>query len=182
VKQAVLGVVGTRAAAEAIVTDLERSGFPVSDISVLFPDRSGTRDFAHEHHTKAPEGAATGGVTGGVIGGVLGVLTGIGTLAIPGLGLLVAAGPIMATLSGVAAGGVVGGVVGALVGLGIPEIEARAYEGKIRSGNILLAVHVDGAKERKVAKTILQRDGAVDVTVVGEGHVPKQERDPVAGR
>src|SRR6186713_2021426 len=128
-----------------IVYSLKAGGFSRNDISVLFPDRSGTRDFAHEQHTKAPEGAATGGVTGGVLGGALGWLAGIGALAIPGVGPFIAAGPIMAALGGAAVGGAVGGIAGALVGLGIPEYEAKRYETKIKSGNILISVHTENS-------------------------------------
>jgi len=141
-KKAVIGIVETRAQAETVVDTLRRSGsIAVRDISVLLPDVQGTHDFAHEHHTKAPEGAAAGAGAGGVLGGTLGLLAGIGALAIPGVGPLIAAGPVLAALSGAAAGAAVGGLTGALIGLGIPELEARAYEGKVRGGNILIAVH-----------------------------------------
>src|SRR6187549_3233234 len=146
--------------AEKIVEDLKAAGFSNNDISALFPDKSGTRDFAHEQHTKAPEGAATGAGTGGVLGGALGWLVGIGALAIPGLGPFIAAGPIMAALSGAAAGAALGGVTGALIGLGIPEYEAKRYEGKIKEGNILISVHTEDSQEAKVAKEIFERVGA----------------------
>src|SRR6187549_1190421 len=152
--------------AEKIVEDLKAAGFSNNDISALFPDKSGTKDFAHEQHTKAPEDAATGAGTGGVLGGALGWLVGIGALAIPGLGPFIAAGPIMAALSGAAAGAALGGVTGALIGLGIPEYEAKQYEGKIRSGNILLSVHVEDATERGRAKQVMERFGATDVSTV----------------
>src|SRR5690349_13285938 len=129
--------IASEAQAQDIVNRLKAANFSNNDISVLFPDRSGTKDFAHEHQTKAPEGAATGAGTGAVLGGTLGWLAGIGALAIPGLGPFVAAGPIAAALSGAAMGGAVGGVAGALVGLGIPEYEAKRYEGKVREGAIL---------------------------------------------
>jgi hypothetical protein len=154
--------------AESIVMDLKSAGFANNDISVLFPDKTGTRDFAHEQHTKAPEGAAAGAGTGGVIGGALGWLAGIGALAIPGLGPFIAAGPIMAALSGAAVGAGVGGLTGALVGAGIPEYEAKRYEGKIRSGNILISVHADDADQRKRAKAIFERAGAEDISDTGE--------------
>src|SRR5205807_6772261 len=129
----------------SIVSQLKSAGFTESDISVLFPDKTGTRDFAHEQHTKAPEGAATGGVAGGVIGGALGALAGIGALAIPGVGPFIAAGPIMGLLSGMGVGGAIGGLAGALIGMGIPEYEAKRYEGRIRKGGILLSVHCDNS-------------------------------------
>jgi hypothetical protein len=162
--------------AARIVTDLQASGFSNNDISVLFHDKIGTRDFAHEHHTKAPEGASVGAGTGGVLGGVVGLLAGIGSLAIPGVGPLIAAGPIMATLGGAAVGAAVGGLTGALVGLGIPEFEAKVYEGKIRSGNILIACHTRTSDDVKRAKDIFQACGATDVTTGGERQAPDKDR------
>ena len=138
--------------AERVLNDLKTAGFSSMDISVLVPDTAGTRDLGHEQHTKAPEGAATGGSTGGILGGALGWLAGIGALAIPGLGPFIAAGPIMAALSGAAVGGAVGGATGALIGMGIPEYEARRYEGKLREGNILISVHTEDRDERKLAR------------------------------
>src|SRR5690606_10823949 len=140
--RAVYGIAKTEGQAERIVTELEAAGFAYEDVSVLMPDRAGTRDFAHEKGTKAPEGAVAGAGTGGVIGGAFGLLAGIGSLAIPGIGPLIAAGPILATLSGAAVGATVGGMAGALVGMGIPEYEAKLYEGRIRDGNILISVMV----------------------------------------
>jgi uncharacterized membrane protein len=174
----VIGLVSTTAQAESIVDALQRARFAVNDISVLFPDKHGTRDFAHEKNTKAPEGAVTGASAGGVIGGTLGLLAGIGALAIPGLGPFVAAGPIMAALSGAATGAAVGGITGALVGLGIPELEAKQYEGKIADGNILIAVHVEESDERVRAKQVLETGGAKEVRVAGEHKVPSGERRP----
>lgn len=132
-KKAVMCIVGTSEKVELVVNRLHRAGFTTNDISVLFPDKTGTRDFAHEHSTKAPEGAIGGAGMGGVVGGTLGLLAGIGALAIPGLGPFIAAGPIMAALSGVGVGATVGGIAGALVGMGIPEIEAKRYEGRSRA-------------------------------------------------
>jgi hypothetical protein len=157
--------------ADHIVSDLKAAGFVNNDISALFPDNAGTRDFAHEHNTKAPEGASAGAGAGGLLGGTLGWLAGIGTLAIPGVGPLIAAGPIMATLGGAAAGAAVGGVTGALVGLGIPEIEAKQYDEKIKSGNILISVHTDDGDERSRAKDIFKKAGADDISVAGEASV-----------
>jgi hypothetical protein len=171
--KAVVGLVSTESQAERIVTELERSSFSKDDISALFPDKKGSRDFAHEQNTKAPEGAVTGASAGGVVGGTLGLLAGIGALAIPGLGPFIAAGPLMAALSGAAAGAAVGGIAGALVGMGIPEIEAKKYEGKIASGNILLSVHVEDGDERARAKKIMESGGAEDIVSIGETSVPK---------
>jgi len=154
-----------------IVNDLKAAGFSNNDISVLFPDKSGTRDFAHEQQTKAPEGAATGAGTGGVLGGALGWLVGIGTLAIPGLGPFVAAGPIMAALGGAAAGATLGGITGALIGMGIPEYEAKMYEGKIKEGNILISVHSENATEKSRAKTIFENAGAEGISSTSEASV-----------
>src|SRR6478672_11152000 len=142
-EKAVFCIAKTEAQATSIVDQLKTAGFSNNDISVLLPDKSGTKDFAHEQHTKAPEGAATGAGTGGVLGGVFGWLVGIGALAIPGLGPFIAAGPIMAALSGAAAGAAIGGISGALIGMGIPEVEAKQYESKIKDGNILISVHVE---------------------------------------
>src|SRR5262247_3894905 len=160
--QAVFCLAQTEAQAIAIVNQLKAAGFSPNDISVLFPDKSGTRDFAHEQHTKAPEGAAAGAGTGGILGGALGWLVGIGALAIPGLGPFIAAGPIMAALSGAAAGAALGGISGAVIGMGIPEYEAKRYEGKVKDGNILISVHTDDSTERARAKDIFTRAEAED--------------------
>jgi len=173
---AVFAIVKNEGQAVRIAEDLRASGFTGDDVSVLFPDRAGTRDFAHEQHTKAPEGAAAGAGVGGVLGGALGWLAGIGSLAIPGLGPLIAAGPILAALSGAAAGAAVGGVTGALIGLGMPEYEAKLYEGKIREGNILFAVRVDNADERKTAKETFERHGASDISSASMSSVPREQR------
>jgi hypothetical protein len=170
--KAVLGLVDSYAEAEAIVRDLRVNGFPNTDISALFPDKTGTRDFAYEQHTKAPEGALAGAGAGGALGGTLGLLAGIGALAIPGLGPFIAAGPIIAALSGVAAGAAVGGIAGGLVGMGIPEVEAKQYEGKIKGGSILISVHAGDADARFEAKRILQNHEAKDIVTVGEQSVP----------
>ncbi|MFO1520024.1 MAG: hypothetical protein U1F57_10235 [bacterium] len=167
-KKAVYCIVPSVEKAEIIVNDLKSAHFTLNDISVLFPDKTGTRDFAHEKHTKAPEGAATGVGTGGAIGGALGWLAGIGSLAIPGIGPFIAAGPIMAALSGAAVGAAVGGFIGTLIGLGIPEYEAKLYEGKIKEGGILISVHTDDAEQRKQAKEIFERAGAYDISSTSE--------------
>ena len=169
--KAVFGIAKSVVQAEQIANGLKAAGFSGDDISVLFPDKEGTRDFAHEQHTKAPEGAATGAGTGGVLGGALGWLVGIGSLAIPGVGPFIAAGPIMAALAGAAVGAAAGGLAGALVGLGIPEYEAKRYEGKIREGNILISVHADDGNEVNRAKEIFKREGAEDISYTGEASV-----------
>lgn len=157
-------IASTSAMANSIVSSLKTSGFNDNDISVLFPDKSSTRDFAHEMNTKAPEGATVGVGAGGVVGGTLGLLAGIGLLAIPGLGPFIAAGPIMAALSGIAVGAAVGGIAGALIGMGIPEIEAKRYEDKVKSGNILISVHSEDSKATARATEIFTRAGATDIT------------------
>ena len=159
--------------AESIVNDLRVAGFNDNDISVLFPDKTGTHDFAHEQHTKAPEGAATGAGAGGVLGGALGWLAGIGALAIPGVGPFIAAGPIMAALGGAAVGAALGGITGALIGMGIPEYEAKRYEGKITAGNILISVHTETHDQAVKAKEIFQKAGAEDISSTSESGVPK---------
>jgi hypothetical protein len=157
--------------AERIVESLKTSRFSNNDISVLFPDTQGTKDFAHEKSTKAPEGAATGAGTGGVLGGVLGWLAGIGAIAIPGIGPFVAAGPIMALLGGAAVGATVGGITGALIGMGIPEYEAKRYESKLKEGKILISVHSENSDETDRAKTIFKNAGAEDISTSGEASV-----------
>jgi len=166
--KAVFGIATRVGQAEQIAMQLKAAGFSGDDISVLFPDKEGSRDFAHEQHTKAPEGAAAGAGTGGLLGGGLGWLVGIGALAIPGVGPFIAAGPIMAALAGAAVGAAAGGLTGALVGLGIPEYEAKRYEGKILKGNILISVHTEDSKEVEKAKEIFKREGAQDIAYTGE--------------
>src|SRR3954466_8619394 len=160
--KSVFGIATTQGQAERIVQQLQAQGFATSEISVLMPDTGGTRDIGHVKATKAPEGATTGAATGGVTGGVLGLLAGVGALAIPGLGPFIAAGPLMAALSGAATGAAVGGLTGGLVGMGIPEIEAKRYEGKVAGGNILIAVHTEDTDTQKKVETILEREGAHD--------------------
>ena len=154
--------------AENIALQLKQAGFTSDDISVLLPDKRGTRDFAHEHSTKAPEGATTGGVAGLGVGAALGWLAGIGALAIPGVGPFIAAGPIMAALGGAAVGTATGGIIGALIGLGIPEFEAKRYDAKVREGNILISVHTEDGKQKEVAKDIFKRNNADDISSASE--------------
>jgi len=164
----VFGIYTHRSYAEEAVDALRAANFRNTDISVLFPDNVGTKDFAHEHHTKAPEGTTAGATSGAVLGGVLGWLVGIGALAIPGVGPLLAAGPIVAALAGAGAVGVAGGIVGALVGLGIPEYEAKRYEGRVKNGGILLSVHCDSHDWIVKAKDILKHTGAEDIASASE--------------
>jgi len=175
-KKAVFGIAKSESQAIAIADQLKAAGFTENDISVLFPDKKGSKDFAHEQHTKAPEGAATGAGSGAVLGGALGWMVGIGALAIPGLGAFIAAGPIMAALAGAAGGAAAGGLTGALIGMGIPEYEAKRYEGKVKDGNILLSVHTEDSKERDRAKKILENGGAEDISYTGEASVPKDQK------
>lgn len=165
---AVFGIYANQASAEAAVGNLRNAGFRNTDISVLFPDNEGTKDLAISKATKAPEGATTGGISGGIIGGALGWLAGIGALAIPGIGPFIAAGPIVATLTGLGVGGALGGIIGALTGLGVPEYEAKRYEGRIRKGGILLSVHCDNSDWVKRAKSLLEQTGAEDISAAGE--------------
>jgi hypothetical protein len=174
---AAYGIFRTRGQAENAVDRLVAAGFRTEDISVLLPENVGTKDFAHEKNTKAPEGATAGVVAGGVVGGTLGLLAGIGALAIPGLGPFIAAGPIMAALAGAGAGGAVGGVVGALVGMGIPEYEAKRYEGRIKEGGILMSVHCDNSDWTKKAKELLQQTGAEDISSTGEASADYAKTD-----
>jgi hypothetical protein len=165
---AVFGIFPTRSSAEQCVDSLLAAGYRNDDISVLMPDEDVTREFATEKNTKAPEGTTTGATAGGAIGGTLGLLAGIGALAIPGLGPFIAAGPIMGALAGIGSGAVVGGVIGALVGMGIPEYEAKRYEGRVKNGGILLSVHCDNSDWVDRAKEILKRNGADDISSAGE--------------
>ncbi len=164
----VFGIYPTRGEVEEAIDHLRNAGFRNTDISVLFPENSGNKDLAHEKNTKAPEGVTTGGVSGAVIGGALGWLASIGALAIPGLGPFIAAGPIMGLLAGLGAGATIGGIAGALVGMGIPEYEAKRYEGRIREGGILLSVHSDNSDWTKRAREILEHTGAHDIGSASE--------------
>lgn len=172
----VICLANTETQAETIVQRLDEAGIPTSDVSVLFPDKTGSRDFAHEHSTKAPEGTAIGASAGGVTGGVLGLLAGMGALAIPGVGPFIAAGPIMAALSGAAVGATIGGIGGALIGMGIPEFEAKQYEAKIKEGNILISAHAADGDVVDRVKDIMKQAGAEDITSTGEVSVSDDER------
>jgi hypothetical protein len=171
----VFGVLRDSRQLDRTVEDLKASGFRSDDISVLFPDKQSTKEFAFEKNTKAPEGAAAGAGTGAVLGGALGWLVGIGALAIPGLGPFIAAGPIVAALAGAGAGGAVGGLTGALVGLGIPEFEAKRYEGLLKDGGILISVHADSSEWTAKGKKILEKEGATDISSAGEVSVDKKK-------
>jgi hypothetical protein len=174
---AVYGIYKTRPMVERAVEELKNANFRNEDISVLFPEGGGTKEFAMEKETKAPQGAATGAGTGAVVGGALGWLAGIGLLAIPGLGPFIAAGPIMAALAGVGAGGLAGGIAGALIGMGIPEYEANRYEGRIKEGGILLSVHADDKDWKDKGKDILKRTGAEDIGYKGESGADYNKND-----
>ncbi|HEY7303365.1 MAG TPA: DUF3341 domain-containing protein [Bryobacteraceae bacterium] len=165
---AAFGLYASREMAEEGVDRLIAAGFRKEDISVLLQDNLGTKDFAHEKHTKAPEGTTTGVVAGGIIGGAIGALIGVGILTVPGVGPLIAAGPVIAALTGIGSGGVVGGIIGALVGMGIPEYEAKRYEGRIKAGGILLSVHCDNSDWVSKAKEVLRETGAEDIASAGE--------------
>ncbi len=168
---AAFAIFRSRSEAEIAVNELTAAGFSNQDVSVLMADKSGTRDFATEKNTKAPEGTTTGAGVGGTLGGTLGLLAGIGAIAIPGVGPLIAAGPIVAMLAGVGVGGAVGGMVGALVGMGIPEYEAKRYEGRVKDGGILVSVHCESSEEVSRAKDVLKRAGGDDVASAGEKSV-----------
>ena len=167
-RTAVFGIYNDLSKAENAVDHLLSAGFSSSDVSVLVSDSETTREFAHRKATKAPEGTAAGATTGGILGGALGLLAGVGALAIPGIGPFIAAGPIMATLAGLGVGGALGGLVGALVGAGIPEYEAKRYEGRVKNGGVLLSVHCDTSDEIKRAKDFLKATGAEDISASGE--------------
>lgn len=175
-KKSVFCIASSRDQADRIVDQLKNANFSNNDISVLFPDKGTTKDFAHEKNTKAPEGAVAGAGTGGVVGGALGWIVGIGALAIPGVGPFIAAGPILAALSGAAIGAAAGGIAGGLIGLGIPELEAKRYEGKVKEGNILLSVHTENPEEINRARDIFKQAGAQDICVTGEASTPKARK------
>ena len=165
---AVFGIYKTVGHAERAVLTLTSAGFPNNDISVLMTDAQTTHDFAHEKNTKAPEGTAAGVTTGGIIGGTLGLLAGLGTLAIPGIGPLIAAGPIVAALAGLGAGGAAGGIIGALVGMGIPEYEAKRYEGHVKDGGVLMSIHCDTSTEIDRAEELMRGTGAENISSTAE--------------
>ncbi len=177
-KKSVFCIAASRSQAEQIVERLKAAHFSNNDISALFADKGTSHDFAHEKNTKAPEGAVTGASAGGVLGGALGWIAGIGALAIPGVGPFIAAGPIIAALSGAAIGAAVGGIAGGLIGLGIPELEAKRYEGKIKAGNILISVHTENSEEITRAKGIFTEAKAEDICTTGEASAPKAEKTP----
>src|SRR5450432_2387242 len=171
-KKSVFCIATSRHQADQFVVQLKNANFSNNDISALFADKGTSHDFAHEKNTKAPEGAVTGAVTGGVVIGALGWIAGIGALAIPGVGPFIAAGPIIAALSGAAIGATVGGIAGALIGLGVPELEAKRYEGKIKSGNILISVHTENSNEISLAKEIFKEAKAEDICSTSEASTP----------
>jgi hypothetical protein len=174
---AVFGIYPSEASIENGVETLKQGGFRSMDISVLFPDNTGSKDFAHEKSSKAPEGATAGAGTGAVMGGALGWLAGIGALAVPGIGPVIAAGPIIAALAGMGVGGAIGGLTGGLIGMGIPEYEAKRYEGRIKDGGILLSVHSDDSAWTKKAEEILKNTGAQDISSTGEASADYAKSD-----
>jgi len=180
--RAVFGIYATPESAERAVNALVNDGFPSQDVSVLMPDTESTRAFAHRKETKAPEGATAGATAGGIVGGALGVLVALGSLAIPGIGPLIAAGPLVAGLAGVGAGGAVGGLLGALVGAGIPEYEAKRYAGRVKDGGVLLSVHAVTDGEVLRAKEVLRETGADDIATAGEAAVGSSDARPASAR
>lgn len=174
-QKAVFGIVRSETEAERVVADLRTEGFAMNDVSVLFPNQGSTRDFAYEQGTKASEGAVAGGSAGGALGGALGLLAGIGAITLPGIGLLIAAGPLLAALSAAALGAAVGSIAGGLVGFGIPDLHAKLYEGKLRDGNILIAVHAANGHQIEAAKGILHAHQAEHVCLSSEAHVPRDQ-------
>lgn len=177
-KKIAMCIIQSRGAADSLIQELKTAGFSEDDISALLPDKSGTKDFAHEHNTKAPEGALAGAGAGGAVGGTLGLLAGLGALAIPGFGPLIAAGPLLAALSGLAAGATVGGIAGGLVGMGIPEIEAKRYEGKVKGGNILISVHTESSEELERAEAIFEAAGGEDICSTNTTRAPSRKTPP----
>ena len=181
-KTAVFGIFKSAVQAEETVDRLRAAGFMNDDISVLLPDMASSKDFAHKKDTKAPEGTTAGAVAGGAIGGTLGLLAGIGSIAIPGVGPFIAAGPIMGALAGIGSGGVVGGLIGALVGMGIPEYEAKRFEGRLKDGGVLLSVHCNTSQQITLAKDVLTQSGAQDVSSAGEAGSETLTSRPMGAR
>src|ERR1700728_4395936 len=181
-KTSVLGIYNTRESVERAVDTFLKSGFTTSDVSVLLPENLGGKPIATHKDTKAPEGATAGGGAGAVVGGTLGLLAGIGALAIPGLGPFIAAGPIMAALAGLGGGGAVGGIIGALVGMGIPEYDAKRYEGHIKAGGVLLSVHCETTEKIARAKDLLKHTGAQDISSTSEASADSPEATVPAQR
>ena len=179
---AVYGIYRSRENAEEAIDAIRAGGFKNEDISVLFADNPGSKDFGHEKHTKAPEGTTAGAATGGALGGAVGWLIGAGLLAIPGLGPFIVAGPVMAALAGLGAGSVVGGLVGAFVGMGIPEYEAKRYEGRVRSGGVLVSIHCEDELWVRRAKEMLRHTGAEDIASAGEARGSRRETETMAPR
>lgn len=169
---AVFGIYSSRAEAESAVDRMIKDGFRSSDISALLADNEGTKTLAEEKNTKAPEGVTAGATSGAAVGGTLGLLAGLGALAIPGVGPLIAAGPVMAALAGMGTGGAVGGLLGGLVGMGIPEYEAKRYQEYVEKGNVLVSVHCDNAEWVTRAKEVLKQTGATDIASTTEAKVP----------
>jgi hypothetical protein len=167
---AAFGLFPDRTSLEQAVNAIRAAGFRNGDVSILMQDTPGTKDLAHEAHSKAPEGATAGAAAGAVVGGVLGWLIGVGALAIPGIGPFIAGGPIVAALAGIGAAGTAGGLIGALVGVGIPEYEAKRYEGRLRKGHLLLSVHCDDSQWAKKATDLLKQAGGEDVASTSEAH------------
>lgn len=179
---AVFGIYPTYVSVESGIDALQQAGFRSTDISALFPENVGSKDLAHEKTTKAPEGAVAGAGSCAIVGAALGWLAGLGALMIPGVGPFVAAGPIVSALAGVGAGGALGAIAGALVGMGIPEIEAKRYEGRVKAGGILLSVHCDSAEWAKRAKGKLEQTGAHDICSTGEAHADYAKSDKPLSR
>jgi hypothetical protein len=175
--KAVFGIYPSRNSVEAAVRAFQQAGFRPTDISLLMPENVGNKDLGHEKNTKSPEGATAGAVSGAVVGGALGWLVGIGALAIPGVGPFIAAGPIMAALAGIGAGGALGGIGGGLVGLGIPEYEAKRYEGRVRSGGVLVSIHCDSSEWTDRAKKVMESTGAEQVSSTSEAAADFAETD-----
>lgn len=173
-KLVVLGLYNSTLDAEDAVASFKHAGFSSNDISALLPDGDKTREFAHEKGTKAPEGATTGGAAGALAGGTFGWLVGIGSLAIPGVGPLIAAGPIMAALAGAGVGTAIGALSGALIGMGIPEYEAKRYEGRVKEGKVLMSVHCSTTNEKDKAFDVFETTGATDISSTKEASAPKE--------
>jgi len=168
---AIYGIFVTPSSLEAAVDALTSAGISLNGLSLLMSDKGGWQDFTSGGAAKHSDPSAPGAGVGGALGGLVGLLVGLGALVIPGAGPLVAAGPMMASLAGLTVGGALGGLVSALVDLGLPEYEAKLYDGRLKDGAVLLSVHCLSIGQVDTAKDVLKANGAEDLASSGEEEI-----------